>query len=121
VFSVGADRPVASAGGGPQSCAGKSQAQGAAALMEACFDPFKFEKNLIVSAHESFPKGNFVVGSADAAAVRELKDAVSKDPKLCRAKGAGCARVSPGAGAASDGRDLGADIDAVEAAIAGVE
>lgn len=121
VFSVGADRPVASAGGGPQSCAGKSQAQGAEALMQACFDPFKFEKNLIVSGHESFPKGNFVVGSAEAAGVRDLKDSVSKDPKLCRTKGAGCPKVSPGAGTASDGRDLGADIDAVTAAIAGVE
>ncbi len=121
VFSTGAERPVGSAGGGPESCAGKSQAQGAEALIRACFDPFKFEKNLIVSAHESFPKGNFIVGSAEAAGVRDLKDSVSKDPRLCNGKGPGCPKVSPGAGAASDGRDLGADIDGVEAAIAGVE
>jgi hypothetical protein len=76
---------------------------------------------LIVSGRGSFPKGNFTVGSPEAAAIRNLKDAISKDPRLCHAKGPGCSKVSPGAGAASDGRDLGADIDAVEAAIAGVE
>jgi hypothetical protein len=76
---------------------------------------------LIVSGRGSFPKGNITVGSAEAAGIRNLKDTVSKDPRLCHAKGPGCAKASPGAGAASDGRDLGADIDAVEAAIAGVE
>ncbi len=121
VFSVGAERPVASAGGGPESCAGKSQGLGSEAVLQACFDPYKFEKNLIISERGSFPKGNFVVGSPEAAGIRDLKDAVSKDPRLCHAKGPGCPKVSPGAGAASDGRDLGADIDAVEAAIAGVE
>ena len=121
VFSVGAERPVASAGGGPESCAGKSQGLGSEAVLQACFDPYKFEKNLIISERGSFPKGNFVVGSPEAAGIRDLKDAVSNDPRLCHAKGPGCPKVSPGAGAASDGRDLGADIDAVEAAIAGVE
>ncbi len=122
VFSIGDRRqPIASAGGGPDSCASKSQAQGSEAVLQACFDPYKFDKNLIITGRGSFPKGNFIVGSAEAAGVRDLKDAVSKDPRLCHAKGPGCSRVSPGVGAASDGRDLGADIDAVEAAIAGVE
>jgi hypothetical protein len=62
-----------------------------------------------------------VVGSPEAAGIRDLKDGVSKDPRLCHEKGPGCPKVSPGAGAASDGRDLGADIDSLEAAIAGVE
>jgi hypothetical protein len=122
VFSVGDRRqPIASAGGGPQSCASKSQRLGSAAVLEECFDPYKFDHNLIVSARGDFPKGNTTVGSPEAAGVRDLKDAVGKDPRLCRTKGTGCSKVSPGAGAASDGRDLGADIDAVEAAIAGVE
>jgi len=122
VFSVGDRRqPVASAGGGPESCASKTQAQGAEAVLQACFDPYKFDKNLIISGRGSFPKGNIVVGSPEAAGIRDLKNGVSKDPRLCHEKGAGCPKVSPGAGAASDGRDLGADIDAVEAAIAGVE
>jgi hypothetical protein len=122
VFSVGDRRPpVASAGGGPDACASKAQAFGSEAVLQACFDPYKFENNLIISARGSFPKGNIAVSTSEAAGVRDLKDTVSKDPRLCHAKGPGCAKASPGAGAASDGRDMGADIDAVEAAIAGVE
>jgi hypothetical protein len=122
VFSVGDRRqPIASAGGGPESCAGKNQGLGGEAVLQACFDPYTFDKNLIVTGRGSFPKGNIAVGSPEAAGIRDLKEAVSKDPRLCHAKGPGCSKVSPGAGAASDGRDLGADIDAVEAAIAGVE
>jgi hypothetical protein len=122
VFSVGNRRqPIASAGGGPESCASKSQAQGPEAVLQACFDPYKFDRNLIITERGSFPKGNIVVSSAEAAGIRDFKDGVSKDPRLCHAKAPGCPKVSPGAGAASDGRDLGADMDAVEAAIAGVE
>jgi hypothetical protein len=121
VFSVGDRRPIGSAGGGPESCAGKNQGLGGEAVVEACFDPYKFDKNLIVSGIGSFPKGNIIVGSPEAAGIRDLKGTISKDPRLCHAKGPGCSKVSPGADAASDGRDLGADIDAIEAAIAGVE
>jgi len=122
VFSVGDRRqPIASAGGGPQSCASRTQAQGSAAVLDACFDPYKFDKNLIVSERGSFPKGNIMVGSPEEAGVRDLKDSVSKDPRLCHAKGPGCPKVSPGVGAASDGRDLGANVEALDEAIAGVE
>ena len=119
VFSAGGERPIHSAGGGPQSCAGKSQAMGGEAVLQACFDPYKFEKNLIVSPRGSFPKGNFIVSSAEAAGIHDLRDTISKDPRLCHAKGPGCPKVSPGQ--ASDSRDVGADMDAIEAAIAGVE
>ncbi len=121
VFSVGADRPIGSAGGGPESCAGKSQQVGGEAVVTECFDPYKFENNLIISNRGSFPKGNHVVTSTEAAGIRDLKDGLAKDPRLCHEKSAGCKKPSPGAGSASDGRDLGADIDAIETAIAGVE
>ncbi len=122
VFVVGDRRPpIASAGGGPNSCASRSQAQGGEAILKECFSSYKFEHNLIVSGRGSLPAGNIVVSSASDAAIRDLKDVISKDPRLCHEKGAGCSKKSPGASAASDGRDLGADVDAVEAAIAGVE
>jgi hypothetical protein len=122
VFSVGDRRPpIASAGGGHDSCASKNQALGSEAVLQACFGPYKFDKNLIITGRGSFPKGNITVGSPEAAGIRDLKNTISKDPRLCRAKGPGCPKVSPGAGTASNGGDLGADIDAVEAAIAGVE
>ena len=122
VFSIGDRRPaIASAGGGPESCASKTQALGGEAVLEACFNPYKFDKNLIISGRGSFPKGNITVSSPEASGIRILKETISKDPRLCHEKGPGCPKASPGAGAASGGRDLGADIDAVEAAIAGVE
>ncbi|MGD0793812.1 MAG: hypothetical protein ABR920_18765, partial [Terriglobales bacterium] len=122
VFSIGDRRPpVVSAGGGPDSCASRTQALGSESVLQACFDPYKFDRNLIVSGRGTFPKGNITVGSAEAAGIRDLQETVSKDARLCNAKGPGCPKASPGAAAASDGRDLGADIDAVQAAVAGVE
>ena len=122
VFLVGDRRlPMVSAGGGPDACASRTQVLGSEAVLQACFDPYKFEKNLIITARGTFPKGNFVVGSPGAAGIRDLKGTIAKDPRLCHAKGQGCSKASPGALAATDGRDVGADIDAVEAAIAGVE
>jgi hypothetical protein len=122
VFSVGERRqPLASAGGGPEACASKSQVHGGEAVLATCFDPYKFDRNLIISGRGSFPKGNTVVGSAEAAGIRDLQDTVRKDPRLSRAKRPGCSNVSPGIGAGSDGRDLGVDLDGLETAIAGVE
>ncbi len=121
VFAVGDRRPPIASAGRPETCAGRTQALGGEAVLQACFDPYRFERNLIIGGRGSFPKGNITVGSAEEAGIRDLKDTIAKDPRLCHTKGPGCPKASPGVGAASDGRDLGADIDAVEAAIAGVE
>jgi hypothetical protein len=122
VFVIGDRRPpLASAGGGPENCATKTQKRGPEAVLNECFTNYKFDKNLIIGGRQSWPAGILTVSSPEAAAFRDLKDGISADPRLCRAKGANCSKVSPGAGAALGGRDLGADVDAVEAAIAGVE
>ena len=121
VFASGGRRPaIASAGGGPGNCATRAQKGGPGAVLQACFSNYKFEKNLIISDQGSWPSGTIAV-SDKAAGIRDLKEGVSRDPRLCREKGPGCAKASPGAGAAASGSDLGADVDAVEAAIAGVE
>jgi hypothetical protein len=122
VLRLGGKQPdFSSVGGGVANCADPAQRAGADAVLVSCFVNYKFEKNLIINAHGSFSKANISVGSAEAAGIRELRDTFSKDPRLCHSKDAGCAKASPGAGAASDGRDMGADVDAVDAAIAGVE
>ena len=121
VFSTGGRRPgVASAGGGPGNCATHTEAKGADMLLKACFSNYTFDKNLVIAERGRLPSGALVV-SPESAGIRDLKDGVSHNPRLCREKMPGCAKVSPGAGAAPGGRDLGADVDAVEAAIAGVE
>jgi hypothetical protein len=58
--------------------------------------------------------------SPQDAGIRNFKDGISKDARLCREKGPGCEKKSPGAGS-NNGGDLGAAMDAVEAALAGVE
>ena len=100
----------------------QSSKAGPQAVFDACFSNYRFDHNLLsVERAAGFPKGNVVVGSPKDLGVRDLKDGIAKDPRLCHEKGDGCNKRSPGAAAASDGKDMGADVDAVEAAIAGVE
>ena len=110
-----------SAGGGAANCAAQAQRAGPQAVLEACFINYKFEKNLIIGSKGGWPPGTIVVSSPQEAGIRDLQGGVSKDPRLCHAKTAGCGKASPGASAATDGTDIGADVDAVDAAIAGVE
>ena len=121
VFAVGGERrPVVPAA--PRSCAVQAAKAGPQAVFDACFSNYRFDHNLLsVERAAGFPKENIVVGSPKDLGVRNLKDGIAKNPRLCHEKGEGCGKRSPGAGAASDGKDMGADVDAVEAAIAGVE
>jgi hypothetical protein len=117
----GRQAEFASSGGGEANCAHKTQWAGAAAVLDACFVNYKFEKNLIIGSKGGWPPGTITVSSPEAAGVRDFKDGASKDARLCHAKTPGCRKASPGASAATDGKDIGADVDAIEAAIAGVE
>ncbi|HWZ81664.1 MAG TPA: hypothetical protein VNW47_03520 [Terriglobales bacterium] len=120
VFSTGDRRPsIASAGGGQGNCASKTQKMGASTVLEACFSNYKFDKNLVIGGN-GWPSGT-ISPSEGSAAIRELKNGIARNPRLCRDKSVGCSKASPGASAASDGKDMGADVDAVEAATAGVE
>lgn len=122
VFTSGGDRPELAAGGGGQiNCAAKTQRLGAQAVLDACFNHYRFEKNLLIANKGGWPSGNIVVSSLEAAGIRPLENGSSKNPRLCHAQGPGCSKVSPGVNAGTDGKDLGADVDAVETAIAGVE
>jgi hypothetical protein len=123
IFTAGEMRPeLASAGGGKANCATQAMRVSAKAVLDACFNNPKFEKNLIIGGKVGgWPSGTIAVSSLEAAGIRPLETGFSKDPHLCRAKEAGCNRASPGVGAATDGKDVGADIDAVNAAIAGIE
>lgn len=122
VFMAGQRIPeFYSAGGGPADCATQAQRVGTEAVLKACFINYKFEKNLIIGSKGGWPAGTIIVSSPKDAGIRDLHDGVSKDPRLCRANTPGCSKASPGASAATDGKDIGADVDAVEAAIAGIE
>jgi hypothetical protein len=115
VISSGEKRPsFASAGGGPANCATKSQKMGAEAVLQNCFATYHFDKNLMIAGRGTWPSGTIAASSRESAGVRA-------DLGLCSQKGPGCAKVSPGAGAAPGGRDIGADVQALEVILAGVE
>jgi hypothetical protein len=69
-----------------------------------------------------WPSGNIMVKDVAAAGLRELPGKVVPDYRLCRARNEAnnCKTVSPAIGAASDGKDIGADIDRLEKMLAGV-
>jgi hypothetical protein len=92
-------------------------------VLNECFVNWKFEKNLIIGEKGGWPKGTIVVSSPEAAGVRDFKEGVArdKDARLCHAKEPGCSKASAGAGAATDGRDIGVDVDALDTALTGVE
>ena len=112
---------LASAGGGPTACASKTQGQGPEAVLNECFSNYRFERNLIIGDKRGrWPAGTITASSPKDAGIRDYKDGIANDARLCHEKGPGCEKKSPGAGA-DGGRDLGADVDAVDAALAGVE
>ncbi len=122
LFMPGGRQPeFSSAGGGKAGCAHDSQRAGPEAVLNTCFLNYKFEKNLVIGEKGGWPKGTIVVSSPQSAGIRDFKDGVSKDPRLCHTGTPGCGKASPGASVATDGKDIGVNVDALEAAIAGVE
>ncbi|MGA9642620.1 MAG: hypothetical protein WBQ72_14580 [Terriglobales bacterium] len=120
LFALGGSRqPIVSAT--PNSCASMAAKAGPQAILDECFTNYKFDHNLFSLERGGLPKGNITVGNPKDLEVRDLKNGIAKDPRLCHERDDVCRKRSPGAKAASDGRDVGADVDAVEAAIAGVE
>jgi len=106
--------PIWSTGGGPVNCA---YSDVPLTTMNACFSPYSFVRNAIIGSPGKYPpskwpKGNFF--PADPTVVRfvSFNNSYPRDYRLLAS--------SPYEQAGTDGKDLGADIDALEAATAGV-
>ena len=107
--------PVWSTGGGPTNCAYYDQPL---TTFNACFSPYSFARNAVVGSSSSFPpklwpSANFFPASASAVQFVNYHSGNGSDYHLQRSgryKGAG-----------TDGKDLGADVDAIHSATAGVE
>jgi hypothetical protein len=120
LFIAGGQRPEISAAGRAIDCPGPPvQRAGPEAIFKECFANYSFQKNLIVSHTGGWPKGNITTKSADDAGIGKPEGRAAV--RLCRKNTPGCNKNSPALAAASDGRDLGADEDAVAAAIAGID
>lgn len=116
IFGAG-QRQVAGTGGGPANCAFQAGKEGPDGVFKKCFAGEAFKNNMVVGGRGGWPAGNMAVEDENAAGFRNFSKG---DFRLCRTSGGGCSRVSPAAKAAREGKDIGADIDAIEKATAGV-
>ena len=117
LFTAG-KRQIVGAGGGPTNCT--HPRDDPAAALNNCMANAVFNHNLIIGGKGNWPPGNILVDDVAAAGLQDFHDGNGGDYRLCR-KDSRCKKSSPGLKAGSDGKDLGADIDAVESAISGVE
>jgi hypothetical protein len=107
---------VGSAGGGEANCAAKADGQGPEAAFKSCFDSSTFTNN-IVGGGALWPRGNIMVKDFAAAGVRIIREGGVNLYRLCRQKEDGCKKPSPALGAGTDGKNIGADTDAIEKAM----
>ena len=107
--------PVWSTGGGPENCAYFDKPL---TTFNACFSPYSFASNLLIGNSTAYPSSawpskNFLSSSANAVQFTDYNEGVGGNYSLQAS--------SPFKGKGTDGKDLGADVDAINSATAGVE
>jgi hypothetical protein len=112
------EKQITSTGGGVANCAFHADRLGPEGVLKNCVDSLTFTHNAIIGGFGSWPPGNFFpknvksVGLENGAGLDEFR--------LCKAKEAGCNGASKYAAAGTDGKDVGADIERLEAVVKGV-
>lgn len=115
IFGAG-ERQIASTGGGAANCAFQPGKLGPDGVLKNCLTEKAFANNIVVGGKGNWPAGTISVHD-EAAVVRNFKQA---DFRPCRSGDAGCGKASPAFKAGSSGKDIGADVDAIDKATAGV-
>jgi hypothetical protein len=100
---------ITTTGGGAENCAFR---QPSAGVLTACFKQSEFSHNVLIGATGKWPAQNYAPAS-----VADVKFVSSGHSPLTRFQ---LQASSPYAGAGTDGKDLGADEQALDAAVAGV-
>jgi hypothetical protein len=112
IFTTG-NRPIVTTGGHPGiNCSAMTGLMSAAAMLHTCFSSFDFEHNLLIGTAEDLPKDNKTVKNVGEVGFSNYRDG-----------GGGDYHLSPQSKfkhAAADQKDVGADLDAIERAIAGL-
>jgi hypothetical protein len=102
--------------GGRLSCSFQPELQGPAGVWKSCFQNSVFARNIIVGGSD-WPKDNLTPKDLKSAGIREIQEPGAVVPyRLCRGKddGSPCKKASPALGGATDGKDIGADVHAIE-------
>jgi hypothetical protein len=117
-----ADREVTS-GGGAQNCAFGMVQLGPEAVFKSCFNAMTFKNNVIIGPIKQWPSGNSFPKNEEAVGFVNFNHGIGGDYHLCKGKNepAACKQASKYAHGGSDGKDPGADIDAIVSATQGVE
>ncbi|HST11282.1 MAG TPA: Ig domain-containing protein [Terriglobales bacterium] len=100
---------IATTGGGAANCA--YRAAGPAALLANCFKESDFSHNAMVGPIGKWPAGNFAPATTAEVRFSDSKELLARYQLLS---------TSPFAHAGTDGKALGADVEALAAAVAGV-
>jgi hypothetical protein len=111
---------IVPSGGGPKSCSYQPAKQTPAGVLKSCFRNFRFSHNAILGSKGGWPNGNMYPSDHGAAGVVGFSEGRYR---LCRDKDRDkdCSKPSLAARAGGDGKDLGADVDAVFSATKGVD
>lgn len=114
-------RELFSTGGGPINCAARQPHP--AAIVSSCFQDPTFSHNVVIGSRGMWPKGNFLAGSFKDVGLVNFNNGNGGDYRLCKKAGdpETCKNISKYVKAGTDGKDVGADIDAIEAATAGAD
>jgi hypothetical protein len=112
IVTAGGRSEFTATGGGPSNCAHGAPRMNPKDVFDNCFDQYTVTHNVIIDSEGKWPAGNFPVKNAEAVGFVRLGGGDGPDYRLrpdSKFKKAG-----------SDGKDIGADVEAVAAAVAGV-
>lgn len=111
-------RQVTSTGGGPANCSFHPDPE---TVLKSCFDSVIFTNNAIVGG-SGWPAGNFYPKDQQAVGFVRANNGKNGDYHLCRDKNEpeSCKGPSRFLHAGKDGKDLGADMEAIDKATEGV-
>jgi hypothetical protein len=113
VFVTGV-KPIATTGGGVErNCAAMPDSKTPEALFHDCFSSYTFHHNLIVGGGGGWPKDNKTPKNIAEVGFSNYKDGNGGDYRL--------APASKFKHAGADQKDPGADIDAIDRALVGVQ
>ena len=109
---------IVSPGGPIKNCAYDPAKQSPTGVLKDCTTKYTVTRNVIIGSLGGWPKGNFYPSDQAGAGIVSLGEGRYR---LCQQKGADCKKRSPAAKASADGKDIGADVEAVYSATKGVE
>jgi hypothetical protein len=113
IFTAGAQPLVTTGGGVDRNCSALPGTRSAEGVLRDCFSSYSFHHNVIIGADRGWPKDNKIVKSVAEVGFSDYRDGNGGDYHL--------SPRSKFKSAASDQKDAGADLDAIDHATMGVQ